>query len=79
MIRTTVTLPEPLHQRLLLTSRAVGKPISALIQDAVTSVLTQQEEAQRDQVFHALDQVRGIADAADPTISSTINETLYGT
>jgi len=78
MIRTSIALPEPLHQRLLLTSRTTGKAVSDLIRDAVTDALAKQAEAQLEQVYHALDQVRGIADAADATVSSTINETLYG-
>jgi len=78
MIRTSITLPEPLHQRLWLTSRTTGKAISDLIRDAVATALATQEDAQLDRVYHALDQVRGIADAEDSDISSTINETLYG-
>jgi hypothetical protein len=78
MIRTTLTLPENLHQRLVITSRQEGKNFSEAVRDLLSLAYTIQRKGQVKRIFQGLRELDGIGDAAITNASTTIDEVLYG-
>lgn len=77
-MKTTISLPNPLHQRLTLAAKAEQKSLTLLIQELLDEALATQEQERLDRMYATLGKLRGIAKADSPDISSTIDETLYG-
>lgn len=52
--------------------------MSDLIREILDRGLVEQEETSIEKAYQALQNVRGIGKTEDPTVSSTIDQTLYG-
>ena len=78
MIRTSLVLPAPLHQRLVWASKREGKPVAQVVREILTKVLTVKETAHIKKMYKALDKLDGIGEPGITDASISINETLYG-
>ena len=76
--RTTIYLPQSLHHRLRIVSKRKKKSISDLVRGAVDKALIEEEDAQRDRIYTAMEEMKGICKDPITDASSTINEVLYG-
>ena len=77
-VRTTIYLPQSLHQRLRIVSKRKKKSVSDLVRGAINKALIEEEDAQRDRIFTAMEKMTGICKDPVTDASSTINEVLYG-
>ncbi len=77
-MKTTISLPNPLHQRLTLAAKAEQKSLTLLVQELLDEALAIQEQERLDRMYATLGKLRGIAKTDSPDISSTIDEMLYG-
>jgi predicted DNA-binding protein len=78
MIRTSVYLPEDLHQRLLIASKRRGKSFSILVRELVEQSLQGKEKADLARIYDAWDKVQGVGKDDITDASTTIDEILYG-
>jgi hypothetical protein len=78
MVRTSLVLPDTLHQRLLIFARQENIPISRFILDILDKALAAQEQARIKKMYQALDKLDGLGLAGVTDASATINQTLYG-
>jgi predicted DNA-binding protein len=78
MIRTSILLSEPLHQRLLWASKAEGRKFSAYIRELLDQAVAKREKKQLDKMYAAMEELMGIGTSGDPTVSESIDEILYG-
>ncbi len=78
MIRTTLFLPPALHQRLLISSKQRKKSFSAFARDLFASYLADEEQKDIEQVYRAMDRMKGVGNPRVTDGSTTINKTLYG-
>lgn len=78
MLRTSITLPNPLHQRLRMAARAENKSVSDLARDLLEQALLAQEQTRMNRVYRMLEEVKGICKDNIPDASQNINSVLYG-
>ena len=52
MARTTLVLPDPLHQRLTLTAKSEGISLTRLVGDLLSKALTKERESNNLCIFH---------------------------
>jgi hypothetical protein len=78
MIRTSLFLPEALHQDLLITARQEGSSLTELVRDLLDQAVAKRRKGQVKRMYTVLKTLRGKGrpDVADA--SSTIDEVLYG-
>ena len=78
MIRTSLFLPNALHQRLHILSKRQRKTLSDVARELFEKSLASQEENAILRTYQALDALDGIGDPTVTDASTTINEVLYG-
>jgi hypothetical protein len=78
MIRTSIFLPDTLHQRLLIASRWRNKSFSELVREILNKALVVDEDAQIKHMYQTLSKLEGLGEKGVTDASTTINETLYG-
>ena len=78
MIRTSINLPEPLHQQLQFVAKGQNQTVSHLVCSILERGLAQQKAACMKQVYESLANVKGIGKESAPQVSATMNELLYG-
>lgn len=78
MTRTTLVLPEPLHQKLTLTAKREGISLTRLVQRLLALALASQEDSQLPAIYHGLQELQGAGQPGITDASTTINQTLYG-
>ena len=76
-MRTTIYLPHSLHQRLRMVSKRKKKSVSDLVRDAVDKALAEEEEAQLDRIYAAMEKMKGIVKDPVTNASATIDDVLY--
>ena len=76
MVRTSLVLPDPLHQRLVISARQENKPITKLVCDILDTALVTREAARVEGMYAALDKLDGIGSKGITDASLTINKTL---
>ncbi len=77
MIRTSLTLPPPLHQRLVLAAQYKQQAISDFIRELLDKALIDQEQGRTDQMYQDLLELQGIGPKGLTDVSTTIND-IYG-
>lgn len=77
-MRTSFTLPVPLVQRLRHVARSNNITMTELVQTILDKGVFSRENKAREKTFAALKKARGVSDAQQTNVSSTIDETLYG-
>lgn len=77
-MRTSITLPTPLHQRLLLTARVEGKNLVQMIRDLLEEALVEKEKDHLVQSYQALDKLVGIYQDNNPQLASSVDDVVYG-
>lgn len=78
MIRTSVLLPDNLHQRLLFASKRSKKPISTIVRETLDEALVTDENAHIEHMYQTLQKLEELGERGVTDASTTINETLYG-
>jgi hypothetical protein len=78
MIRTSLTLPVPLHQRLQIVSRQEKKNFSLLVRDLLDFALAKRDDDHLHQMYRGLKNVQGVGKQGITDASTTIDATLYG-
>lgn len=78
MIRTTLLLPETLHQRLLLAARNEDTSVSRLVRNLLDTALARREKKRIDHMYNILKKLDGIGEKDITDASETIDEVLYG-
>lgn len=78
MLRTTLYLPETLHQRLHIVSKRKNKSVSKLAIELLDQGLAEEENRKLDEAYKALRSIKGIVKDNVPNAASSIDETLYG-
>ena len=78
MIRTSLLLPETLHQRLIMLSRGEGKSVSELARELLDKALSRREAHRNQRVYTTLKALDGIGDDDIKDASTTIDNVLYG-
>ena len=78
MIRTSLILPESLHQRLQILSSQEEKNLSQLIRDLLDMALAEQDQTHLQRLYRGLREARGTGNTGIIDASATIDETLYG-
>ena len=78
MMRTTIYLPDTLHQRLRIASKKQKQSVSKLATDILDDGLSEHENKSLDRMYEAMEKVKGVSKGGDADVSSTIDETLYG-
>lgn len=78
MLRTTLLLPEKLHQRITLRAKAENKKVAEVLRALLEKALETKEQAHLRHTYKALKKVQGICKENVTDASTTINQTLYG-
>lgn len=78
MIRTTITMPISLHQRLLWASKIENKSITKLAQELLSLGLADREKKKTAVRHTLLASLIGISKGNDQHLSESIDEILYG-
>jgi predicted DNA-binding protein len=78
MLRTSLYLPTPLHQRLIVASKQEGKPMSRLVGELLDKALASRESAKLQRMYSGLLKKGGFGPANITDASTTIDEVLYG-
>jgi predicted DNA-binding protein len=78
MMRTSITLPAQLHQRIVLTAKAEGKNMVQMIRELVEESLVKKEKDHIAHSYQALDKLVGIFKDDNTNLASSIDEVLYG-
>jgi plasmid stability protein len=78
MIRTSLYLPESLHQYLLVMARRQGRSVSELARDLFRRALAQSGPGDVLETYAALDRLEGIGDTDTIDASTMVDEVLYG-
>ena len=78
MTRTSLYLPESLHQRLQMASKRKQRSVSELVTELLDAGLSKDEDKKLDETYRALKSIKGIVKDDDPNASASIDETLYG-
>jgi hypothetical protein len=78
MTRTSLYLPDTLHQRLMIAAKREGEPLSRLVRHLLNQALAKQEAGKLKQMYTTLKELDGIGGAEITDASTTIDEVLYG-
>jgi hypothetical protein len=78
MIRTSLYLPDALHQHLLVLSQRKGQSFSELARVLFCQAIEQGESSHILGTYEALDQMEGIGENDITDASMTVDQTLYG-
>jgi hypothetical protein len=78
MMRTTITLPNTLHQRLSLAAKAMNTNFSKALRELADEALQAWESKQLEQTYQCLRDLKGIGGEGITDASTTIDEVLYG-
>lgn len=78
MIRTSLFLPEALHQELIITSKREGKSLARLVRDLLGRTLATHRNASIKRMYAALKTLKGKGNRHITDASLSIDETLYG-
>jgi len=78
MLRTSITLPPNLHQKVLLSAKAQGKSMVQVIRELLAESLVKKENANVKQAYKAIDKIVGVCKDDATDTASSINKTLYG-
>ena len=77
MVRTSLTLPATLHQRLVLAAQYQQQAISEFVRNLLDKALATQEQGRTDQMYKDLAELQGIGPKGLTDVSATIND-IYG-
>ena len=78
MIRTTITMPIALHQRLMWASKTENKSITKLAQELLALGLADREKKKTVARYAVLTSLIGISKGNDQHLSESIDQILYG-
>ncbi len=78
MTRTTISLPDELYQRILLTSKSQEKSAAELMRELLEKALSLEEKTALQKLYKGLHSLKGIGGNDVTDASATIDETLYG-
>lgn len=78
MVRTTLVLPEPLHQKLRLTAQSEGTSLTKLVRELLAQSLARRENGQLQALYKALKELEGAGERGISEASMTIDTLLYG-
>jgi hypothetical protein len=78
MLRTSLYLPTTLHQRLIVTSKQQGKPLSRLVGELLDKALAPAEQANLQHMYTGLTRRAGFGPKGIADVSTKIDEVLYG-
>lgn len=78
MTRTTISLPDELYQRLVITAQMQDKSTAELMRELLQKAIMHQEKKQLDKLYQGLSELKGLGGAGVTDASTTIDETLYG-
>ena len=78
MVRTTLVLPEPLHQKLILTAKSENTSLTRLVGDLLAKAVAKHETGQLQTIYQGLKELEGGGEKGIADASTTIDETLYG-
>lgn len=78
MMRTSIILPNTLHQRLVWTAQSLNTTMSDLVRDLLDKALATQEQGRIERMYQALFKLKGICKEPFTDTSSQIDEILYG-
>lgn len=78
MMRTTINLPLPLYQWLIIVAKQKQQPLSDVVRELLGKAVIDSEKVQREYAYRTLQAVKGIAKGNKPDASSQINDILYG-
>jgi len=78
MIRTTITMPISLHQRLIWASKTENKSITKLAQELLDVGLLAREKKKTVARHTILSSIIGISKVGDKHLSENIDKILYG-
>lgn len=77
-VRTTFTIRPSLLERLKIFTRETDRPMSAVVEEGITSILERHEQERRTKMYKGLFELVGKSDAPITDASTNIDETLYG-
>ncbi len=75
---TTVSIPEPLQQRLQIASKRRQVSASRLAQQIIDEALIREESEQLERMYRAWDHVKGIGKKGITDLSQNVDDILYG-
>ena len=78
MIRTSLFLPEVLHQDLVITAKQEGKSLTDLVRELLDRSLRLRGKAQVKRMYTVLKTLEGKGNPAITDASTTVNDVLYG-
>ena len=78
MIRTSLFLPEVLHQDLAITAKQEGKSLTELARELLDNSLRLRRKNQVKRMYAALKTLEGKGNSAISTASTNIDDNLYG-
>ena len=78
MIRTTVFLPEALHQQIVIVSKQRGQSLSQLVRRWLSQAAAKETKSQLDTLYSAMEEVKGVCRDKVSDASTSIDEILYG-
>jgi NADH/NAD ratio-sensing transcriptional regulator Rex len=78
MIRTSLVLPEALHQRLVTYAKEEKKSITKLVQELLVKALATKEQVRIRRMYQDLSELENLGPRGVKDASTTINQTLYG-
>ena len=78
MIRTSLLLPDTLHQRLLLAAKQERTSVTQLVRNLLDTALARQEKRRIGHMYDVLKKLEGIGEKDVTDASETIDEMLYG-
>jgi hypothetical protein len=78
MIRTSLLLPEPVHQQVHITAKQEGKNFSEAVRDLITAALKVKQRSQAKRIYAVMRKMEGICTDPITDASATIDEVLYG-
>lgn len=76
-VRTSISLPEPLAYRLRAVLKKDRQTLAGFITRLIERELNSRDEA-RLKSYAALDRLTGSVDSKETTLSTTMNDVLYG-
>ena len=77
-IRTTFTIRPSLLERLKIFTRETNRPMSAVAEEGISTVLEHYECQRRTKMYQGLTELVGMSNVPIPDASSSIDEVLYG-
>lgn len=78
MNRTTIVLPPLLRQRLMFAAQRKHQSLSSAIRELLDRALSVEEDQSVDNIYQAMEGIKGIARSGRADASASIDELLYG-